>query len=186
MGLWLLQESLRTWELEGTPEDLAALLAGRRRAPLRRSGRRPGRPLVPATRRHAGTDRGGLRAARSAAAAAPGSSWCAASSTASPTPTAGRSATPVRLSGRRGRGGPSRRRRCTQRAPVPADRRRLRAPGPGRAGRGDGSRQRPRPGSRAAACWPAISRRCARWSASTQDIRRFEPRSSLARGRAGT
>ncbi len=26
MGLWLLQESLRTWALEGTPEDLAALL----------------------------------------------------------------------------------------------------------------------------------------------------------------
>jgi len=26
MGLWLLQESLRTWELEGTPEDLGALL----------------------------------------------------------------------------------------------------------------------------------------------------------------
>lgn len=26
MGLWLLQESLRTWELEGTPEDLAAVL----------------------------------------------------------------------------------------------------------------------------------------------------------------
>jgi rhamnulokinase len=26
MGLWLLQESLRTWELEGTPEDLPALL----------------------------------------------------------------------------------------------------------------------------------------------------------------
>ncbi|HEV7605630.1 MAG TPA: FGGY-family carbohydrate kinase, partial [Candidatus Limnocylindrales bacterium] len=28
MGLWLLQESLRTWELEGTPEDLSALLIG--------------------------------------------------------------------------------------------------------------------------------------------------------------
>jgi len=27
MGLWLLQESLRTWELEGTPESLPALLA---------------------------------------------------------------------------------------------------------------------------------------------------------------
>jgi rhamnulokinase len=27
MGLWLLQESLRTWELEGTPEDLPAILA---------------------------------------------------------------------------------------------------------------------------------------------------------------
>ena len=27
MGLWLLQESLRTWELEGTPEDLPAVLA---------------------------------------------------------------------------------------------------------------------------------------------------------------
>jgi rhamnulokinase len=26
MGLWLLQESLRTWELEGTPESLPALL----------------------------------------------------------------------------------------------------------------------------------------------------------------
>ena len=26
MGLWLLQESLRTWEREGTPEDLAAIL----------------------------------------------------------------------------------------------------------------------------------------------------------------
>ena len=28
MGLWLLQESLRTWELEGTPEQLPDLLAG--------------------------------------------------------------------------------------------------------------------------------------------------------------
>ena len=28
MGLWLLQESLRTWELEGTPEQLTALLIG--------------------------------------------------------------------------------------------------------------------------------------------------------------
>jgi rhamnulokinase len=27
MGLWLLQESLRTWELAGTPEDLPAMLA---------------------------------------------------------------------------------------------------------------------------------------------------------------
>ena len=27
MGLWLLQESLRTWDLEGTPEDLPAMLA---------------------------------------------------------------------------------------------------------------------------------------------------------------
>ena len=26
MGLWLLQESLRTWELEGSPEDLPSLL----------------------------------------------------------------------------------------------------------------------------------------------------------------
>ncbi|WP_398954005.1 rhamnulokinase family protein [Streptomyces sp. GC420] len=28
MGLWLLQECLRTWEARGTPQDLAALLAG--------------------------------------------------------------------------------------------------------------------------------------------------------------
>jgi rhamnulokinase len=28
MGLWLLQESLRTWELEGSPEELPALLIG--------------------------------------------------------------------------------------------------------------------------------------------------------------
>ena len=39
MGLWLLQESLRTWELEGTPEDLGALLAAAGELP-------PGGPIV--------------------------------------------------------------------------------------------------------------------------------------------
>jgi rhamnulokinase len=33
MGLWLLQESLRTWELAGTPEDLGALLDAAARLP---------------------------------------------------------------------------------------------------------------------------------------------------------
>jgi rhamnulokinase len=33
MGLWLLQESLRTWENAGTPENLADLLAGASRLP---------------------------------------------------------------------------------------------------------------------------------------------------------
>ena len=39
MGLWLLQESLRTWELEGTPESLPALLIAAAEVP-------PGGPLV--------------------------------------------------------------------------------------------------------------------------------------------
>ena len=37
MGLWLLQESLRTWELEGTPEQLPAPAHRGRRA-SRRAG----------------------------------------------------------------------------------------------------------------------------------------------------
>ena len=39
MGLWLLQESLRTWELEGTPEHLPALLIAAGELP-------PGGPII--------------------------------------------------------------------------------------------------------------------------------------------
>src|SRR6266498_3884246 len=55
MGLWLLQESLRVWARAGLPTDLPPLLV-RQRAPGRRTGHRPGRPGLLASRRHAGTD----------------------------------------------------------------------------------------------------------------------------------
>jgi rhamnulokinase len=44
MGLWLLQESVRTWERGGTPVDLAALLAQAAEVPDRRSVIDPDQP----------------------------------------------------------------------------------------------------------------------------------------------
>jgi rhamnulokinase len=44
MGLWLLQESVRTWERAGSPADLARLLAEAEQVPARRSVIDPDRP----------------------------------------------------------------------------------------------------------------------------------------------
>ena len=175
MGLWLLQESLRTWELEGTPESLAGA-AHRGGATCRRAARRSTRTIRPSCHRAT------CRRASPRPAARP----------TSPRPrrrpalvrcdprqprrglSAGRSATRRGCpAGRRGR--PPRRWRRPERAAVPADRGRLRAAGRGRAGRGDRARQRPRPGARRGLLsgdletLRALVRR-------TQDIRRYEPR----------
>ena len=61
MGLWLLQESLRTWERRDAGADLAALLAAA--APLPGGGPivDPDDPAFMAPGRHASADRGGAR-----------------------------------------------------------------------------------------------------------------------------
>ena len=48
MGLWLLSEALRTWELQGHDTSLTDLLAAAARAPAGRPGVRPGRAGIPA------------------------------------------------------------------------------------------------------------------------------------------
>ena len=54
MGLWLLQESIATWERDGDRVDLDELLAAAAREPRRRPDDRPRPPGLPAARRHAG------------------------------------------------------------------------------------------------------------------------------------
>ena len=61
MGLWLLQESIRTWERGGVTAPLTSLLAAASGAPDGRPAYRPQRPLAAAAGRHAGAD---LRADR--------------------------------------------------------------------------------------------------------------------------
>ena len=61
-GLWLLQESLRTWEEDGTPEDLDSILAAGLGACCRWPRHRPQRSGLPVARRHADADRRGLPA----------------------------------------------------------------------------------------------------------------------------
>ena len=89
MGLWLLQESLRTWERAGQPEDLrAAAVAGRRRC---RPAARSSTPTRRCSCRRATCRRGSRTpAARpvSRAAVDAGRDSSAASSTASPRPIA--------------------------------------------------------------------------------------------------
>jgi FGGY family of carbohydrate kinases, N-terminal domain/FGGY family of carbohydrate kinases, C-terminal domain len=93
MGLWLLQESLRSWERAGRPADLPALLAAAADQP-------PGGPVVdpddPAFLPRATCRRGSRRRAGGPASRPPGPSpsWSAASSTAWPTPSPGPSPTP--------------------------------------------------------------------------------------------
>ena len=57
MGLWLLSESIRTWELQGRPAEPDRAARAAARLPAGRPAVRPGRPGVPATRRHAVPDR---------------------------------------------------------------------------------------------------------------------------------
>ena len=56
MGLWVLQESLRAWAARGRPGPGGTARRGRRGAAAA-GGHRPGRPRVPAARRHARTHR---------------------------------------------------------------------------------------------------------------------------------
>ncbi len=72
MGLWVLQESIRTWDAAGLPADLADLLAAAAAGPGADDRRRPRRPDVPAAGRHAGPHRGGRGADGPDAAAVPG------------------------------------------------------------------------------------------------------------------
>ena len=165
MGLWLLQESLRTWALEGSTETLPALLIAAGELPRGRTGLRPRRPGLPAARRHAGPDRRRPASDSGRRRRRPIRRWSAASSTASPRPTRRtvREAVRALRAGRRGR--PPRRRRRPQHAALPAHRGRLRAARPGRT-----RSRRPRSATSSsrrgpAGCWPATSRRCAGWSA---------------------
>ena len=166
MGLWLLQESLRTWELDGHAGEPAGAAHRRGRA-ARRAGRsssrttrrscrratcRPGSP-PPAVA--AGPARAGERA--------PGSSAAILDSLAAAFGRAVRDA--ARLSGQPVEvvhlvGGGARNTLLCQ---LTADACEL--PVAGRAGRGDRARQRPGPGPRARAPARATSRRSGRSSA---------------------
>ena len=94
-GLWLLQESLRTWREAGEPADQDALLAEAARLPA-------GGPVVDVdaarvhpARRHAGPDPRGLRGRRAAGARHCRPRSSAASSTRWPSRTRGRSPRPA-------------------------------------------------------------------------------------------
>ena len=152
MGLWLLQESIRTWERAATGSS-----SRRARRPPPRCRRRARRsiPTTPASSPRATCRRGSARPAGRADTASrrtarPRAS-CAASSTASRSPSPGASRDAARLSGRHVEvvhvvGGGS-----AERAAVPADRRRVRPAG-GRRVRSRRRRSataRPGPGDRA-------------------------------------
>ena len=148
MGLWLLQESLRTWERAGQPER-AATVARRPRRRCRPAAR-SSTPTRPASCRRA-TCRAGSRTPASGRGRRRPTTRaaivrCILDSLAAAYARAVDDA--VRLSGDRRRRRPPRRRRRAERAALPADRRRLRAAGDRRPGRGDRDRQRPRPGPR--------------------------------------
>ena len=99
MGLWLLQESLRTWAAAGLPADLADLLAAAARVPAFTAVVDPDDPgsCRPATCRR-GSPRPAPRPGRRRRRARPRRS--AASSTAWRWPTGARCAGPRELSGR--------------------------------------------------------------------------------------
>ncbi len=69
MGLWLLQESVRTWSARGMAADLDALLAAAAKVPPLRAVVDPDDPEFLAARRHARPHRPGLPPHRPAAAA---------------------------------------------------------------------------------------------------------------------
>ena len=150
MGLWLLQESLRTWELAGSPEQLPALLIAAGELPAGGPTIDPDDPVF--------LPPGDMPARIAAACAADGQAppasrpalvRCVVDSLAAAYARTIDDA--ARLAGPIDRGRPPRRGRGPQRAPLPADRRRLRVAGRGRPGRGHRAGQRPRPGPRARA-----------------------------------
>ena len=175
MGLWVLPESLRTWNEAGLPADLPDLLAAAAGVPALTTVVDLDGPDVPAARRHARPDRRGGRPDRADARRSRRPRSSAASSTASRWRTAGRSGR--RRRSRAGRvdvvhvvgGG------VAQRAALPAHRRRDRPARGRRAGRGDRAGQRAGAG---AGRRRAVRRACADLravGARGLDLRRYEP-----------
>ena len=181
MGLWLLQESLRTWENAGEPSDLSGLLAAAAELPARRPAdrrRRPGRSCRRATCRRGSRRRAGRPARRRR------------SGPASARPLHPRQPGRRVRADRRGRGAavrPRRRGWSTSSAAAAATRCCASSPPTPAAGRSWPARSR-RP--RSATCWSrrgrtgssrAISRRCARSCAATfplQPLRATAPSSA--------
>ena len=183
MGLWLLQESLRTWELAGEPER-ARPAAGRCRRRCRPAARSstPTTPAFLPPGDMPSADRGRLPRRRPAPPSTRAAIVrCILDSLAAAYAAGRRRRRPAVRARRRRR--PRRRRRRAQRAALPADRRRLRAAGRRRAGRGDRGRQRARPGPRPRARRAATSRRSGRWSGRPTDLRRYEPAAPRSRRR---
>ncbi len=180
MGLWLLQESLRTWELEGTPEDLPALLIAAGELPAGGPVIDPDDPSFLPPGDMPARIAAACRAARPAGAADPGRARPLHPRQPRRRLSAGRSATrrasPV-----------ARSRSSTSSAAVRATRSSASSPRTHAGCRCWPARSRRRRSATSwsrrvpAGCWRATSRRCARWSGATQDIRRYEPRTSLAR-----
>ncbi|SCE43147.1 rhamnulokinase [Streptomyces sp. Termitarium-T10T-6] len=142
MGLWLLQECMRTWELA----DVTPLLAEAARIPALRYVVDAAAPEFLGARGHARAHRGRLPGGRRTGAPQPRRDHPLRPRLPGPRPPAGdpRGAAPRRPRGRRR---PPRRRRRAQRPALPTHRRRLRGArgrGPRRSGR---ARQRPRPGA---------------------------------------
>ena len=98
-GLWLLQESLRTWREAGSRPTRTRCWPRRPRLPSRRPGGRRRRTRVPAAGRHAGPDPRGLRGGRAAGAGRRPSRSSAASSTRWPVRTRETVAAGRKLSG---------------------------------------------------------------------------------------
>ena len=180
-GLWLLQESLRTWR-RGRRAGRPGRAAGRGgAAPGRRAGGRRRRTAeFIAARRHARPDPRGLRGGRASRCPRRRPRSSAASSTRWPTRTRGRSPRPSELTGQPVDvihivgGGCQNALLCQLTADLvgPA--------GAGRSGRGDRARQPRRAGPVPRACcrrrWTSSGRRCA--AASTWQ--RYEPAATAA------
>ena len=147
MGLWLLQESLRTWAADGRRRPRRRCSREAAEVPALRPGGRPRRPGLPAAR--ATCPRGSPRLPPAGQPVPPtpaATVRCILDSLALAHRRAVRQA--QELAGRHGRRRAHRRRRRPQRAAVPAHRRRLRPAGGRRAGRGRRARQRAGPGAR--------------------------------------
>jgi rhamnulokinase len=145
MGLWLLQEAVRSWDADGSTTDAA----GRGVPGVALHGtRRPGRPGLPAPGRHDGTDRRRVPAERAAGAAVKGRGRAVRAGQPGarlPTYRRRRSA-PLGKGRRRHPPGGGRR---PQRAALPAHRRRLRPARRGRPGGVGSAGQRAGAGPRA-------------------------------------